>query len=292
MQIDGVVVPWLTQNSAGTINSQTPFNDVPKVHARITEDFIYRVVGQGAHGFTSGTSFSGGPTGTAQLANPLDTRGFGFLRLQYTGFTGAGAQSAAAHGGFVSLNRPVRLDKDCEYYFQTALIVNNIALGSGTTAYFFIGLDDLTSITAGHTNAIGFKYEYNSSFSGDRYRFDPVCRTAGVQSKIVNTESILLYTTEVLGAVYKVFRWWLYNDGSQWVCKFYKQPSLGNTPGADNGMGWIDLGEITSNVPESANLQPTCHAILSSSTPGTTGGIDMYIDYVDLRIVRKTKRYT
>lgn len=258
-----------------TIDSQISFND----------DINQRGSGFGSLGMIQSTSFSGGATGSANItASTVGTAGVVTFVLT---LSGAGGQSGGVGYGYFSTVRPIILATTQSLIFQARIACDLINIFSGTTRYFFFGLDDCTTVTAGHTNAIGFKTD-STSFQGDRFIASPITRSAGVETKSNPSNCFLLFTGDPKD-FWRSYSFHMYYTAGAWKVDFYKffeEKMLVGSTGE-----WVLMATHTTNIPSGVVLQPTIHDICASTSVGSAGTDTLKFDHLSVRVFNTVKRF-
>lgn len=247
-----------------------------KLGSRMKDDIVQRGSGRSETGHTFLTSFIAGASGVAVQVAPTTGREVGVARLQYNIPPGGGASAAVGYG-YTGGNAPWRLDPNYDYTFTAKVRCANLIFGGGTLVYEFLGMGNSANINSDFTNAVGFIRD-PTTFSGSLWRFEPICRSSGVSTRIASNQSIILHTSDPTGGVYRSFMWRASHNGTDWVVTFYKLWDDKNTTGSAGE--WINLGSITTNVPTTNPIGFFHQCIFTSSTVGTSGTCEYFLDYV------------
>jgi hypothetical protein len=247
-----------------------------RLGSRMKDDIVQRGSGFSETRHQFGSSFSGGSSGVANLIQPVAGSVVGEGRLQYNILVGGG-QNAGVTYGYIGGNAPWRLDPNYDYIFTAKLRCASLLLGGATLIYEFCGLGVNSAVTNNFTSGIGFIRD-DTTFAGDRYRFEPICRDGGGSTRINNAQSFCLFAGDPVGGIYRSWMWKASHNGSSWTVSFYKLWDNKNTVGAAGE--WIFLGNITTNIPTGVSIGFFHQCLVTTTTIGTSGVTDWFIDYV------------
>lgn len=253
----------------------TPQDDF-RYGSRMKDDIVQRGSGVSETRHVFLTSFSSGVGGVADRVQPVSPSVVGEARLQFVIPSGGGASAAVLYG-YVGGNAPWRLDPNYDYTFTAKVRNTSGNFGGGTLTYEFCGLGVTTAVTNNFTNGIGFIRD-QTTFAGNLFRFEPICRDGFGSTRIANNQSFCLTTADPPGSVYRSFMWRASHDGTAWTVRFYKLWDSMNTVGGPGE--WIFLGSINANIPTNVNLGFFHQCLFTNSTIGTSGTTEWFIDYV------------
>jgi len=210
----------------------------------------------------------------------------GVTRLTATTTAAGGDAAVACYGYFSTTVLPIILDSDCDYFYQINLRVDSFVGGSGTQRYFFFGLTNGIGIASPYTGAIGWRMDQSSAIGAGGFRASPTCMAHSVSTRLEPGDSIAIAPGDS-ATLYRSFLMKISHNSAKWAVSFFKLWDPSNTTGQAGD--WLNCGSIDTNIP-TVGLQLNVQDLTITANVGTEVNDVVLIDYISLRIKRKTKR--
>jgi len=141
-------------------------------------------------------------------------------------------------------------------------------------------------ISTAYADAIGWRMDQISAIGAGGFRASPTCMTDSVSTRLEPGNSIAIDPSDS-ATLFRSFLMKISHNSGNWVVSFFKLWDQSNATGQAGD--WLNCGSIDTNIP-TIGLQLNVQDLTTTSGVGTEVNDVVLIDYISLRIKRKTKR--